>query len=73
MLYNFSPLLILVCYADKEPIITQYFISLYWAAATGASVGYGDIVAKTQLEVSALHVGQARMQLLLTIILKTID
>ncbi|XP_071851243.1 uncharacterized protein [Apostichopus japonicus] len=34
----------------KEPIITQYFISLYWAAATGASVGYGDIVAKTQLE-----------------------
>ncbi|PIK48172.1 tetrameric potassium-selective cyclic nucleotide gated channel [Apostichopus japonicus] len=34
----------------EEPIITQYFISLYWAAATGASVGYGDIVAKTQLE-----------------------
>lgn len=34
----------------NDTIVTQYFISLYWAAATGASVGYGDIVAKTQSE-----------------------
>lgn len=30
----------------------QYIVSLYWAAATTASVGYGDIRAHTSFEVN---------------------
>ena len=30
----------------------QYITSLYWAAATSASVGYGDVHAHTTTEVS---------------------
>ncbi|XP_071795542.1 uncharacterized protein [Asterias amurensis] len=30
----------------ERPLASQYIVSLYWASATGASVGYGDIHAK---------------------------
>ena len=34
------------------PLQVQYITCLYWAAATSASVGYGDVHAHTTTEVS---------------------
>ena len=38
----------------------KYIVSLYWSAATGASVGYGDISAthENNVEVGSKPVGQ---------------
>ena len=36
----------------NSTVATQYITSLYWAAATSASVGYGDVHAHTTTEVS---------------------
>ena len=39
-------IIFLVCdVTDDQSIFAQYTTSLYWASATGASVGYGDIHA----------------------------
>lgn len=38
--------------AGNEAVGFQYVTSLYWAAATSASVGYGDIHAHTTTEVT---------------------
>lgn len=38
--------------AGNEAVGFEYVTSLYWAAATSASVGYGDIHAYTTIEVT---------------------
>ena len=38
--------------AGNEAVGFKYVTSLYWAAATSASVGYGDIHAYTMTEVT---------------------
>ena len=41
-----------VCSTGNQSTVYQYVVSLYWAVATTANVGYGDIYAYTDLEVS---------------------
>ena len=42
----------------------QYITSLYWAAATSASVGYGDVHAHTTTEVSTTVIPCSRLDTL---------
>ena len=39
-------------YPGRESVLTQYVTTMYWAAATTCSVGYGDIHAYVTEEAS---------------------
>ena len=54
-MYSIYVLYICMC-AGNQSTIYQYVVSLYWAVATTSNVGYGDIYAYTDLEVSYLYV-----------------
>jgi hyperpolarization activated cyclic nucleotide-gated potassium channel 2 len=65
---------------DEVPVGTRYVSALYWAMATGTTVGYGDVKAVTILEklysIFAMWVGSALFAMLVgevTIIAQEMD
>ena len=45
----------------KSTVTFKYISSIYWAAATSASVGYGDVYAHTAFEVSTTVIPCSRL------------